>query len=291
MILRTILFVLYLIFFLYILIHSQFSLRFTFLFPLITPLFLLTILGKEFRAVKDWSVFYLLIFVYDSFRSVAPLINPQVNQTLLAELEIYIFNGSIPTIFLQHNFNLMLEGHLGTILTFFYMTHFILPVLVLYFLWRKNRQWYFFAISSLLLLSFLAFITFLIFPASPPWHASLNGVIPEVKQYLFINMDKIFSTNYLSDLYRSLNSNPYAPFPSLHSAYPALLFLLSAKYYRKYSIFFLVIAIIVPFTLVAFAEHYVVDVIGGWLYTAISYSIVNKFSRHKVVLKLTNSLH
>ena len=272
------LFTLYFPFCALVLFKYQFLLRFTYLFPLLLPLFLLTV-PKKMKAVRDWSIFYLIAFFYDLFRGFIPRLNSNVNPILLAQWEGKVFGEPIPTIYLQERFEPYLEGFLGTILTGFYMTHFILPIVVLYFLWKKNRKEYFFAVACLLLVSSLAFVTFLVFPASPPWHASLASVVPEIKQYLLTNMNKIFNTNLLSDLYRSLNSNPYAPFPSLHAAYPMLLALISLKFFKGYFLFFLCIALIVPFALVSFGEHYVVDIIAGWGYALLSFCVVNNIYR------------
>lgn len=276
---KILLFALYLPFSFYVLYKYQFLLRFSLLFPLLLPLFLLTVPKNRLQAVRDWSVFYLIAFLYDLFRGLIPKLNTNINQTLLVRWEKSIFGEPLPTIFLQDKLETHLNGLLGIILVLFYMTHFILPVLVLYFLWRENRRHYFFAVACLLVVSYLAFATFLVFPASPPWHASLTGFIPEVKPYLLINIDKLSGANLGSDLYRSLNSNPYAPFPSLHSAYPMLLFLISLKFFRRLSFLFLIITFVIPFALVAFGEHYLIDVFAGWGYAFLSYFAVEQISK------------
>ena len=235
-------------------------------------------------------IFYSIIFIYDLFRGLVPYLNQNVNYSALIDVERGLF-GSIPTIVVQHELASHLAGRLGAVLALFYLSHFILPVLVLFFLWKDNRRNYYFAAVAILFTSYLSFATFLIFPAAPPWLASLNGDLPEVKQYLLINLDGLFSSNYLSDLYRSLSANPYAPFPSLHAAYPFLIFIISLKFIKKASLVFFVVFVVVSFALVAFGEHYVVDIFAGWVYALVSFIVTLKLFKTPVVSRYLDKIN
>lgn len=268
-------------------ILSRFSLRLSYLIPLIFPFALIE--GRPLKFLYEWSPFYFVIFFYDLFRGIADDLAAGVNMSLLPGIERSLFGGIIPTVWLQESLGSIANGVLGTILTFFYFGHFILPVATLYLLWRKNLQVFRVGISTIALVSLLGFLTFLLFPAAPPWMASTEGVIPEVDRLIIFHLNRLFSSNTLPLYYLALSPNDVAPFPALHASYPMVLFLLSNKYFPRFKWFFLANVAIVSFTVILFAEHYVVDVVAGWVYALIALVLVINYAPFKkaVVSKFT----
>jgi membrane-associated phospholipid phosphatase len=68
-------------------------------------------------------------------------------------------------------------------------------------------------------------------------------------------------------------ANPVAAIPSLHSAYPMLIVLFFWKPAGKYRWLLLLYPLAMGFTLVYAAEHYVGDVLLGWLYAVVVYFV------------------
>ncbi|MCH7730562.1 phosphatase PAP2 family protein [Patescibacteria group bacterium] len=242
---------------------------------------------RPLKFLYHWAPFYLIIFLYDQFRAIADDLTQSVNFTLLPSLEQSLFGGIIPTVWLQERLLSAAHGALGTVLSFFYLGHFILPVAVLYLLWRKNLSVFRITIGAITLVSILGFITFALFPAAPPWMASLDGTIPKVERLILFHLNQLF-TDWLPKLYANLSPNEVAPFPALHAAYPAVLFLASNKYFPRFKWLFLANTLIVSFTIVLFAEHYVIDIIAGWLYAFLSFVIINNL---KLFLKVKGLRH
>ena len=70
-------------------------------------------------------------------------------------------------------------------------------------------------------------------------------------------------------------ANPVAAIPSLHSAIPMLVVLLAWPYCRRLGHVLLVCYVAaMTFTLVYGGEHYVLDVLVGWLYALIAVAAV-----------------
>jgi membrane-associated phospholipid phosphatase len=253
------------------------------LFPLLVPIVLI-----DKRRLKkffvEWSPFYVILFLYDHFRAIADEIGGRVNYMLLPRVEMTIF-GSLPSRQLQ----LMLGTEpkvLSLVLTGFYFGHFILPVVVLYCLWRRGKQEAFYvSMVSFCVLSLMSFVVFSAFPAAPPWMASITGVIPEVKRLLFENINYIYKSNDIVDIYQSFTSNQFAPFPSIHAAYPTVLFLISLFYIKQLKFIFLMNMIFVSFTLVYFGEHYIIDVIAGMLFSIASFFVSKKLILHSKLVE------
>ncbi len=118
-------------------------------------------------------------------------------------------------------------------------------------------------------------MTFFLFPAAPPWLAAAKGILPPVKELILYHIERL--SGDLSRIYVSMNANPVAAFPSLHAAFPFLWLLCGRKYFSKTSAILLLINMIgVAFAIVSFGEHYVVDVLAGWLYAAVSFYVTEQ---------------
>jgi hypothetical protein len=190
-----------------------------------------------------------------------------VEYTRLIQWEQWLFRGHIPTVWIQRGFSALLEGWAGRILAVFYFGHFVLPVAVLYWAWRKNHRAFLCCITSLCLLSLSGFITFFLFPAAPPWLASNKGFLPPVQPMIVHHIDSI--SGQLPRIYVEMNSNPVAAFPSLHAAYPLLWLLCGLRYFPRRALIPLYVNVFgVALAIVSFGEHYGIDVFAGWIYAA-----------------------
>jgi membrane-associated phospholipid phosphatase len=195
----------------------------------------------------------------------------------LSGLERLVFFGTIPTLTLQHAFyHPGVVSPQDVIAMFFYFMHFPLPIVVGFFFWVNSREHYRRFVGALLLMSFIAFITYLFFPSAPPWYQFPGEVVKinnQTVQMLWQNQ------YYVSQIYHSFNPNKFAAFPSLHAAFPALAAAYAWSRYRALSIGLIAWSLVVLVSIVYLGEHYAVDALAGYAYVAAAMVIVELVSR------------
>ncbi len=232
---------------------------------------LFVILGEGKRFLLYFLPFVVLLLSYEKLRSLAPLLNSHVHYTAMITIDRFMFGGHLPTTSLQH---LLYHGHVqwyDFILYFFYMLHFVTPLLFAVVLWRYKTKYYWQYVTALLLLSYIGFITYVAFPAAPPWLAAEGGILPNVS-HISTNIWFAMGVKNFSDYYKQLSPNLVAAMPSLHAAYPFLLALMVRKVWgNRWFLIAMLYPLIIWFAVVYLGEHYVIDVIIGLIYALLSY--------------------
>lgn len=220
---------------------------------------------KTRRFLMDWLPFIFILISYDFLRSLAPILNPRVHFLEMINFDKLIF-GVTPTLFLQ---NLLYHGigWIDYLSAFFYFLHFALPLSFGFILWLKNRYFFRKFSVALLLLSYLAFFTFVVFPAAPPWLASQHGDLPGVVKILDTTLKSFPNRLALPTIYETFNPNTTAAVPSLHAAYPFLVLLFAFKFFGKKALYFIPYVLGVWFSIVYLGEHYVFDIFTGVVYS------------------------
>jgi len=222
--------------------------------------------GKTRAFLYRFVPFIGLLLVYDSFRGIADNLNKAVHFTPMIRFDTFLFNGTLPTAWLQQ---LWWHGHVSWYdfyFYFFYTIHFLAPVLVALLIWWKRDRLYWPYMWGFILLSFAGFVTYVIFPAAPPWMASEQGYIPHIHRISSDIWSAMGVTNF-SELYGKLSPNEVAAVPSLHAAYPTLMLLFVAKAFgwrRVWWLLFYPISLWIG--IVYLGEHYVFDALLGILY-------------------------
>lgn len=242
-----------------------------------------SLLIKKTRAfLLDWLPFLLILISYDFLRGFADNLGSRVHYTELIEADKMLF-GAVPTLKLQAMFynpeKLGVQDFLSAIL---YFLHFALPLAFGYILWIYNRAYFKKFIVSILLLSYAGWITFISYPAAPPWLASNQGYLPKVYKIMDQTLN-IFPDKWnLPTIYHQFNPNPVAAMPSLHAAYPLLILLLAIYFFGRRALFFIPYVLAVWISIVYLGEHYVIDAIIGAIYA------VFFFFATLILYKLTN---
>jgi membrane-associated phospholipid phosphatase len=231
-------------------------------------------MGRGLTFIADWGPFLVLFLAYEAMRGFAAKTGFAAND--VSGLETAIF-GTLPTLTLQHSFyNPNAVSPQDVIATFFYFMHFPLPILVGFVFWWRSRDHYRRYIAALLVMCFLAFITYLFWPTAPPWfeyQGSVYKIIDRTVQAMW------GSQYYVSAIYQSFNPNRFAAFPSLHAAFPALAAVYAWNRYRALSVALIAWSIAVLMSIVYLGEHYVVDALAGYVYVAAAALIVEGFTR------------
>jgi len=230
-------------------------------------------LGRGRTFIQDWAPFLLLFFAYEEMRGFAAKTGFAPHD--FSGLERALFGGAIPTLVLQRAFyHPGVVGIQDVVAMTLYFMHFVLPIVVGFVFWLNSREHYRRYVAALLLMSFLAFVTYLFWPSAPPWY-QLHDVVKINDQ----TVSRLWGYTLVSPIYHSFNPNPFAAFPSLHAAYPALATVYAWSRYRALGIGLLLWTAAVVVSIVYLGEHYVVDALAGFVYVAAAAFIVESFSR------------
>jgi membrane-associated phospholipid phosphatase len=195
----------------------------------------------------------------------------------MINIDKFIF-GFVPTVKLQsllYNPNhLMWYDYVAVIL---YICHFVTPMIVGYYFWLKDRKFFKKYTFGILGVSYAAFITYIIFPAMPPWMASGFGYIPQIKEVTGVVMSHFLQTTItLPSILSLAGGDAVAAMPSLHAAFPTMIFLFLYKWNKKAGIVFIPYILGVWFAVIYLGEHYFIDVAMGALYSILIFFAVEK---------------
>ncbi len=240
--------------------------------------------GKQF--IFDFAPFLLLFFAYEVMRGFAAKTGFAPHD--LAGLETSLFGARLPTAALQDA--LYVPSRVGVLdwaAVVFYFMHFVLPVGVGFYLWLRSRALYWRYVAALLLMSLLAFVTYLFFPSTPPWlqfpldpgQAGYQALGPHIHKIADETLAKSGTGYYTSPAYSHLNPNRYAAFPSLHAAYPVLAAVYAWRQHRLLALALVAWSAAVWFSVVYLGEHYVVDALDGLIYVAVATVLVEMVAR------------
>lgn len=244
-------------------------------------LFGAVIIGRTKSFLRDWVPFIALLLGYEMLRGFADTAGFRVHIAEMVNLERAIF-GFLPGVALQGMFfnpNHIAPWDIAAVIIDF--LHFPLPLVVAFYFWLQDKKAYWKFIIALLVLSFSGFLTYLVYPAAPPWYAASKAHMIHIYKVVDFVVAQIGWGWDFSRIYHQLNPNQVAAMPSLHSAYPWLAFLALRNFNRKVGYLFLIYPILVWLSVVYLGEHYVIDVIAGITYASVAYFVV--YHRVKII--------
>ncbi len=224
--------------------------------------------GNGRRFLLEFFPFLILLVTYKQMRNFADdLTNNDINITNLIRWEKSLFGGTLPNYWVQQH----LWGHfytpvLDVITNTLYLSHFLSPLVISAILWQKRRAMYWAFAIALVVLSYAAFATYVLFPAAPPWWATFYGYLPDQP----ITLDH-FVTDGAS---LAKGANPIAAMPSLHAAYPTFIAMVAIYVWGKRAIPVVLLPLGVVFSTVYLGHHYVIDALAGAAYALIVFCTV-----------------
>jgi hypothetical protein len=241
-------------------------------FILLLPSFFI----KRARAfLFDWLPFLFILLSYDFLRGFADNLGKKTHYLEPVQIDYLLFNY-LPTIKLQAIlYNPNHTSILDYLSTLTYLLHFALPLIFGYLLWNINKIYFRKFTTGLLILSYGGWITYIFYPAAPPWLASKLNYIPQVEKILNRTLQSFPDNLHLPTIYQSFNPNEVAAIPSMHAAYPTLIFLFGFLFFKWRALYFLPYVLFTWFSIVYLGEHYVIDVIMGIFYALISLFVAN----------------
>lgn len=175
--------------------------------------------------------------------------------------------GTVPSVWLQSH---LVDGSVhwyDVVAALVYITHFVTIPLITAVVWFRLRARFGEWLTAVMSMTLLGIAGYLAYPAAPPWLAAQRGDIGALDRISHIGWDGLGldAIGRLVQLGQS-GSNPVAAMPSLHAgaALLAALFLWPSVS-RVSRVLLAAYALAMALTLVYTGEHYVVDVLAGWL--------------------------
>jgi hypothetical protein len=226
--------------------------------------------------VRDWLPLYLVLVVYDLLRGYAshplwgPLVRPQ------AWFDTHLFGGVAPTVRLQGWLYDPNHLHVWDYITWaVYNSHFFTSFVVAGVLWKRNYPKFRRFVPLFVGLTVLGYLTYVLYPAMPPWMASQTGHLAPTVRIVPVVWNHI-GLHQAAALFTGGNrfDNNIAAMPSLHAAYPMLICLFFWRGARPWvRVVLAAYVVAMAFAVVYGAEHFVIDVFVGWFYAAATFVV------------------
>lgn len=157
----------------------------------------------------------------------------------------------------------------------FYLPQTFLVASILYFVDRGRMT---VLGLSFLLVNILGLATYLIYPAAPPWYVQTYGLGPAVLDAApsaagAARFDALLGVSVFEQFY-SRSANVFGAMPSLHCAYPTVVFAAVWRMSVSWALGTGLFALLVMFSALYLQHHYVWDVVVGVLYAFIAALVV-----------------
>ena len=269
--------------------------------------------------IRDWLPFASVLAAYDLSRGAATLIGRPTLWHWQVDVDRWMFFGTVPTVWLQERLKLPYPPWWEIAISTVYMSFFILPYVVAAVLWLRDREEWKAFVRLFVGLSFVALIIYALLPAAPPWAAArctsadvaggpsgpgcmfrpargvpdggllgamqrtqdgANGWVERIVGRGWGKLN-LHSASALIDQGQA-SVNLVAAIPSLHAALTvAVAAFLWTRVERRWRPLLVTYVLVMAFTLVYTAEHYVVDILLGWALAAIVVTVINRYDARR----------
>ena len=232
--------------------------------------------GRGGRFARDWLPVTIIAYAYTLAGNFTTLGHFSVHYLPQIDIDRVIGFGELPTTWLQQHLYAGRTGPLEIFSTLAYTSHFLVPPLIAGYVWLRRGEAFHAYLWTILTVSILADITFVLAPTAPPWLAADHGLIPHVHHVIKQSLYDLHMTGMASMKDRPGTYDITAAVPSLHAAWPVV-GMLVARHFRLPR--WVRITLVVQWAAVVFAivycgEHYVTDALVGALYAYGSYRLV-----------------
>jgi membrane-associated phospholipid phosphatase len=267
--------------------------------------------------IVDWLPFALVLIAYDYLRGLSDTLGMPTWWHPQLDVDKFLFAGTEPTVWLQEHFRYATARWWDVAVSITYVSFFVLPYVTAAVFWLRSRVEFRRWAARFVTLSFLAFAFFALIPAAPPWAAAKCSAA-EVADHPSNPPCMGFRGAFVQDggllgpvLHQRPGSRPYLErisgrgWPRLHlgiaqslldkgqgtvdlvAAVPSLhaggTLLFAIFIWRRVRVWWKAVLVayvaFMAFTLVYAAEHYLSDVIAGWLAAALVAATFEFFER------------
>jgi PAP2 superfamily len=269
--------------------------------------------------IRDWLPFTLVLVAYDLSRGAADLVGRPTMWHWQVDADRSLFFGTMPTVWLQEHIKLPNPPWWEVVLSTVYMSFFVLPYVVAGVLWLRDRDEWKAFVKLFVVLSFAALVFYAVLPAAPPWAASRCTAAdveggPSGPKCMFRSARGVPDGGLLGSMQTSQDGangwierivgrgwgklnlhtasalidqgqasvNLVAAVPSLHAGMTlAIAAFLWNRVRRRWRPFWVAYVIIMAFTLVYTAEHFVIDILLGWALATVVLLAISWFTSRR----------
>jgi hypothetical protein len=221
------------------------------------------------KFIIGFSIFIVYWIIFDYMKAFP---NYNYNTVHIADLYNFEkklfginFNGKLltPNEYWRVNGNTFLDVTAGI----FYLCWIPVPLAFAAFLFFKNKKQFLYFSLTFVLVNFLGFIVYYLYPAAPPWYVQYHGfdfhAATRGNTAGLVKFDNYFHAGIFKSIY-SKGSNVFAAMPSLHSSYPVVVLYYGLKNRLGIiNIFFAIVMLGIWSTAVYASHHYILDVLAG----------------------------
>lgn len=276
----------------------------------------------------DWLPFAAVLVVYDYARGISDTLGMPTWWTPQLDVDKALFGGIEPTVWLQEHFKYSTTRWWDVAVSLTYVSFFFLPYVTAGVLWLRSRTEFRRWAARFVALSFLGFALFALIPAAPPWAAArcsgaqvadhpsdpvclafrpafvpdggLLGKVTDPRPGAHAYVERISGRGW-SHLHLGIAQSVLdkgqaavdlvAAVPSLHAG-GTLLFVLFV--WRRVRLHWRVVlaayALFMAIALVYAAEHYVSDILAGWLCAVLVSVAFDRFERRRAARTAADTL-
>ncbi|MCV7298496.1 phosphatase PAP2 family protein [Mycobacterium barrassiae] len=275
---------------------------------------------RMFYIIRDWLPFALVLIAYDLSRGAADMIGRPTLWEWPADVDRWLFSGTMPTVWLQEHLKLPDPPWWEVVVSSVYMSFFILPYVVAAVLWLRDREEWKAFVKLFVGISVAGLVVYATQPAAPPWAAArctpedvaggpanpkcmfrsargvpdggvlgamqstqdgANNWIERIVGRGWGNLNLHSATALLDQGQASVNL--VAAIPSLHAGMTAAVAMfLWNRVHWGWRPLLVIYPLIMAFTLVYTAEHYVIDILLGWVLAVVAILLLNRHQARRM---------
>lgn len=238
------------------------------------------------KFIIAFSIFIVYWILFDYMKAFPNYEYNHVNIAALYNTEKqffgFRFNGNLltPNEFWLQNGTTFLDIMSGI----FYLCWIPVPLLFAVWLFFKDKVIFLHFSLTFVLVNFIGFVIYYVYPAAPPWYYQLHGaefIADTIGNTAGLHkFDEFFNAGIFHSLYEK-SSNVFAAMPSLHSSYPVIVLYYGIKKKLGWvNVIFATVMVGIWFAAVYTSHHYIIDVLAG-----ITCAITGIFIFQKLLLK------
>ncbi|MGA8988738.1 phosphatase PAP2 family protein [Aeromicrobium sp.] len=230
---------------------------------------------EHLRFVRDWWPIFVGLLLYLYSRGLSDNLLPvPVHWTLPIRVDTWLGQGQLPTTRLMESWcaepcsSSSDPRWYDAILTTVYFSHFVAGLTIAVVLWLRSRAAWVPWMRRYLVINFSALAIYIAYPMAPPWLAAKNGYLSQpVPRLTGRGWDDLGLGGFHVVL--AGVGNPVAAMPSLHGGLAMLIAAYGISRLRSPWRWLLAIyPLVMGLALVYDGEHYVIDILAGWLLAA-----------------------
>ena len=269
--------------------------------------------------IVDWLPFAAVLIAYDYARGISDKLGLPVLWHQPVDVDRWLFGGAVPTVWLQEHLKLGHSPWWEAGVSLTYTSFFLMPYVVAGVLWLRARSEFHKWVLRFVTMSFLGVACFILIPAAPPWAAAACRPV-DVQSHPANPICMYFSARYAGDsgLLGPMHpvhpgAHPYverlsgrgwealhipvarqmldkgqgtvdlvAAIPSLHGGCTLLFSIFAWTRVRKrWRPLLVAYPLMMTFSLVYSAEHYLMDVLAGGVLAVIVSLAFGWFERRR----------